>query len=503
MGNSSSLDKKGRRSLQQNLVLQKNKLEDAYDMTHGSLGEGSATNIRQATLKKYTKTERTGGVAIKLYDGKAEIPPDLKLEAEILRECDHPNIVNLYEVAHVGKQLSLVLELCSGGSVLDRLPYEEKQASHIMRQVCSAVTYLHSKNIVHRDIDCSNILFREKDKHDIKLVDFGSATFLDVVPEKGGAFKFLKDKTGSLHVMAPEVIKGRYGPKADVWAIGIVTYMLLNNGKKPFSGNSIPETETKILQGSIDYRGWKHSDDSKSFVQETAMVNAGHRLSAAQALKHTWVEKTIAKKNLPNELVVGFDLFRMAPPLKRIALNVLAKKSPPSQYREIWDALDTTRSGTLTREEFMEGFKNTGNSAEELADLFIKLDVNCNGEILYTEFLAATLENTNELEEAQIREAFDIISKNHKYIAKKDIKKVVGAKGKIKGDKDLLKEEIDEIFETRDKVEYEAFAQMFEHGFTAQTGMEAIIETSLNEEQLSRLREDDKSKHLAAIEESS
>lgn len=233
------------------------------------------------------------------------------------------------------------------------------------------------------------------------------------------------------------------------------------------------------------------------------MVNPGHRLSSAIALKHPWVEKTIAKKNLPNELVVSFELFRRAPPLKRIALNVLAKKSPPSDYREIWDALDFTESGTLTRKEFMEGFKHTGNSDEELADLFVKLDVNCNGEILYTEFLAATLETANEIEEAQIKEAFDLMSKNQKYITKKDIKKVLGAKGKGKCNKDLLKDEIDQVFDSTDKIDYDSFGALFEHGFSAQTGMDAIIETSLNEEQLSQLKEDDKIKHMTAITESS
>lgn len=231
------------------------------------------------------------------------------------------------------------------------------------------------------------------------------------------------------------------------------------------------------------------------------MVNAGHRLSAAAALKHPWVEKTIAAKNLPNELVISFDLFRIAPTLKRIALNALAKKSPPTTYSKIWNALDSTESGTLTREEFMEGFKHTGNNDEELADLFMKLDVNCNGEILYTEFLAATLETASELEEAQIREAFDSISKNKNYITKKDVQKVVGAKRKKEADQNRLKVEIDGVFAKKEKIYYEEFAELFEHTYIHNPGMDAIIETSLNEEQLSRMREDDKIAHLAALEE--
>lgn len=225
-------------------------------------------------------------------------------------------------------------------------------------------------------------------------------------------------------------------------------------------------------------------------------------MSSAEARKHPWIEKTIAKKNLPNELVASFDLFRMSPPLKRLGLNVLAKKHHSSKYSGLWDDLDTTESGTLTRDEFMDGFKNSGNSQEELNDLFKKLDVNCNGEILYTEFLAATLENSGEVQEEDIKEAFDVISKNGKYITKKDVQKVVGVKRKRKSDEEMLKEEIDSIFEGTDKIDYESFAQLFEHGYTAQTGMDAIMETSLNEEQLSKMKEDDNMKHLSVVAES-
>lgn len=271
--------------------------------------------------------------------------------------------------------------------------------------------------------------------------------------------------------------------------------------------------ERKILQGSIDYRGWKYSDSAKEFIQHTAMVNAGLRLSAAAAMKHCWIEKTISSWKLPNELVMSFDLFRVAPPLKRIALNCLAVKSPPVKFQKLFTALDTTESGTLTKAEFLEGFKHSGNSKEELDDLFEKLDVNMNGEIMFTEFLAATLEADGELEEAQLEEAFDMISKKSKYITKKSVLKIVGetqkralkavgAKGSEKNEsKSRLIHGVEEIFKDKEKYGYEDFAQLFEHGFDANRDMDAIIETSLNEEQLSALKEDDLAKHMATIRE--
>lgn len=272
--------------------------------------------------------------------------------------------------------------------------------------------------------------------------------------------------------------------------------------------------ESKIVQGSINYRGWRHSDEAKEFIQETAMVNAGFRLSAAAALKHPWVEKTVASWKLPNELVISFDLFRVAPPLKRIALNCLAMKAPPTRFQNLFTDLDTTESGTLTKVEFLEGFKHSGNSQEELDDLFEKLDVNMNGEIMYTEFLAATLEADGELEEAQLEEAFDMISKKSKFITKKNCMKIVGenqnkvlkvagAAGHAKKEhKNRLKAAVEEIFAEKDKYDYEDFAMLFEHGFDANRDMDPITETSLNEEQLSALKEDDLAKHMATIRES-
>ena len=93
--------------------------------------------------------------------------------------------------------------------------------------------------MMHRDIECSNILFANKgEDSEVKLVDFGSACELQMIPGHEGAFKFLKDKTGSLYVMAPEVIRMKYGPKADVWSIGVVAYTILCDGKQPIKGES-------------------------------------------------------------------------------------------------------------------------------------------------------------------------------------------------------------------------------------------------------------------------
>mmetsp|Transcript_8075 Transcript_8075/g.20255 ORF Transcript_8075/g.20255 Transcript_8075/m.20255 type:complete len:557 (+) Transcript_8075:262-1932(+) len=537
-------------ALHDNLITEDSKAGEKYSLEHGTIGKGqtSQNKIVKGTLKKYTKTGHSAGVAIKLYDGSSQLPADLRAEASILSQCDHPNIVKLFEVTKIEGKMSLVLELCSGGNVLSRIPYKESQVSNIIRQVTSAISYMHSNHLMHRDIECSNIMFATPDEDsDVKLVDFGSAVELQMVPGHEGAFKFLKDRTGSMYVMAPEVIRGKYGPKADVWSIGVVAYTLLMVGKHPIEGKNEDEFERKILQGSVDYRNWQYSKDAKDFCQETMMINAGFRLSASSALIHPWMnfgkKDEDKKKTLPVELVTSFNLYRIAPPLKRIALNALALKSTSSMYDSIFERLNKSNSGILSKEEVVEGFKYSGNSEEELDDLFEKLvrlvihsplgsllwyviplfsvsqfllaiyiyfddqDINNNGGVTYTEFMAASLEAQGELEESSLREAFDIISSNGRYITKKDVADVVSESVKRRNDLEKVKHKIEiqmnkfKMNHKKDKIHFDDFCQLFEHGFDAQRSMDAIIETSLNEEQLNQMKEDDRIKHLVAIKE--
>eukprot|EP00531_Pseudo-nitzschia_arenysensis_P002151 CAMPEP_0116156616 /NCGR_PEP_ID=MMETSP0329-20121206/22924_1 /TAXON_ID=697910 /ORGANISM="Pseudo-nitzschia arenysensis, Strain B593" /LENGTH=550 /DNA_ID=CAMNT_0003653705 /DNA_START=230 /DNA_END=1882 /DNA_ORIENTATION=- len=518
MGNKASRPKKKSESarslgaLQDNLVRSSRHLVD-YDLS-GPLG--TKEGFKKAEKRQFTKTQQTkGGVAIKLFNGQSTSKTDFKTEAAILGMCDHPHIIKLFEITKVNNQMSLMLELCDGGNVLSRLPYTETQAGKIVKQVCSAISYIHGKNIVHRDIDCSNIMFSSPDENsDVKLVDFGSACELETVPNHPGAFKFLREKTGTLSVMAPEVIRGKYGPKADIWSIGVVAFTLLNDGETPFKGTSKTELEMRILQGTVHYGPWKHSDASKSFCQSTIKSNDAQRISAAAALVHPWITN-VAKTNMktiPIELVTSFNFYRMALPLKRIALNVLARKVKSSKYREVFVHLNKSNTGLMTKEEFMEGFKHSGSSETELYELYEKLDINNNGGITYTEFIAATLETGGELGENQLREAFDLISSNNRYITPQDVATIVSESIKdqasVQKAEKMLKHQMRRFTKKHreEKIHYEDFSQMFEHGFqNIHHTMDNIRETSLNAEQFEhlRVREEEEKMSLSGIVEGS
>jgi len=476
--NSSKQQLTNHERLQENLVKdEQRKAEQAYEIEQSVLATGTSTQIRRGQSKayKYTKTRRSKSVAIKLYDGKSTLPVDLKEEANLLSACDHPNVVKLYEVAKTNKQTSLVLELCDGGTLQDNLPFKkEEKVVSIMRQIVSAIAYLHHNGIVHRDIELSNIMFEDKSPDaSIKLIDFGCATKLERPKDRPGAFKYLQEKTGSIHTMAPEVIEGRYGPKCDVWSIGVVAYMLLNDGEKPFKGNSVAEYENMITKSRIPFGKWKHSDESQKFIMECTTTSPVSRLSAAQALQHPWLQNNSNKKKyIPNELAVSLALFQRASPLKRVALNVLAMKHSGSKYREVFQRLDLGHTGYLTKEEFITGFAQSGLSKEELEDAYYKLDVNCNDRIMYTEFLATTMEVEGELDDAQLREAFDLLDTDHSgYISKKNLVKILG-------DSPAIKKVVASMLQGHEEVSFDAFQKLFQRGHSLRREIGMIRETN-------------------------
>mmetsp|Transcript_22989 Transcript_22989/g.19952 ORF Transcript_22989/g.19952 Transcript_22989/m.19952 type:complete len:132 (-) Transcript_22989:1318-1713(-) len=129
------------------------------------------------------------------------------------------------------------MELCSGGELLERIVkkgrLEESEVANIMRKVFSAVKYLHSIGIMHRDLKLENFLFKSKyPDSEIKLIDFGLSTIFSETENK----KF-ESMLGTPMYAAPEVIRGFYDQKCDVWSLGVMMYILLS-GNPPFDGDN-------------------------------------------------------------------------------------------------------------------------------------------------------------------------------------------------------------------------------------------------------------------------
>jgi Ca2+-binding EF-hand superfamily protein len=240
--------------------------------------------------------------------------------------------------------------------------------------------------------------------------------------------------------------------------------------------------EEQILRGYVSYQDWNASAGAKDLVQKCLAVNPGYRPKAAEALLHDFIGKSKPPLLIPNRLVASFQLYRQCSLLKRAAWNVLARKLPPADIaslKQLFSELDLNRSGTLTRDEFLHGFMRCGFDREELLTLFEALDINGNDEILFTEFLAASLETHVKLwNDAQLREAFDLLDEDHSgFISKRNLTKLLGNSAKLRN---LLSG-------YKTDVNFEEFKKLFDDTNTAyhiSGTMETLVETSLNSEQL-------------------
>lgn len=151
-----------------------------------------------------------------------------------MKEIDHPSICRVIDIFEDQKKFYFVQEYLSGGGLFDSLiqnvGFTENASATIVRQILSAIKFLHSKKIAHRDIKPENILFESNDAINVKLLDFGNS-------RKMGENEAMHGVYGTAYYVAPEVLFGDYDEKCDIWSIGVILYMLLS-GNPPFNGNS-------------------------------------------------------------------------------------------------------------------------------------------------------------------------------------------------------------------------------------------------------------------------
>uniref|UniRef100_A0A3B4CTU7 Serine/threonine-protein kinase DCLK2 n=1 Tax=Pygocentrus nattereri TaxID=42514 RepID=A0A3B4CTU7_PYGNA len=228
-------------------------------------------------------------------------------EVAILRRVKHPNIVLLIEEMDTYSELYLVMELVKGGDLFDAITsatrYTERDASGMLYNLANAIKYLHSLNIVHRDIKPENLLVYEHQdgSKSLKLGDFGLATVVDGP---------LYTVCGTPTYVAPEIIaETGYGLKVDIWAAGVITYILLC-GFPPFRGSTEDQEALfdQILLGQLEFPlpYWDNvSDSAKELITSMLQVEVDQRYTALQVLEHPWVTNDGLSENEHQLSVAG------------------------------------------------------------------------------------------------------------------------------------------------------------------------------------------------------
>ncbi|XP_075479581.1 calcium-dependent protein kinase 10-like [Primulina tabacum] len=339
---------------------------------------------------------------------------DVRREVEIMSSLpEHPNVVKLRATYEDNEAVHLVMELCEGGELFDRIVarghYSERAAAGVARTVAEVVRMCHQNGVVHRDLKPENFLFASKKENAaLKAIDFGLSVFF-----KPG--KFFNEIVGSPYYMAPEVLKRNYGPEVDIWSAGVILYILLC-GVPPFWAESEQGVALAILRGVIDFKRepWPQvSESAKSLVRQMLEPDPQKRLTAQQVLEHPWIQNAKKAPNVPLGDIVRARLkqFSVMNRFKKKALRVIAEHLSVEEVevmRDMFALMDTDRDGKVSYEELKAGLRKVGS---QLAEPEIKLlmdvaDVDGNGVLDYGEFVAVTIHLQRMENDEHFRRAF-------------------------------------------------------------------------------------------------
>ncbi|XXG74981.1 hypothetical protein AAC387_Pa07g3577 [Persea americana] len=411
----------------------------------------------------YVATDRASGdrVAVKKIEKNKMILPiaveDVKREVKILQALTgHENVVQFHNAFEDDSYVYIVMELCEGGELLDRIlakkdsRYSEKDAAIVVRQMLKVAAECHLHGLVHRDMKPENFLFKStKEDSPLKATDFGLSDFI----KPGRKFQ---DIVGSAYYVAPEVLKRKSGPESDVWSIGVITYILLC-GRRPFWDKTEDGIFKEVLRNKPDFRRkpWPSiSNSAKDFVKKLLVKDPRARLTAAQALSHPWVREGGDASEIPVDISVLSNLrqFVKYSRLKQFALRALAttfSEEEIADLRDQFDAIDVDKSGTISLEEMRHALaKDLPWKLKEprVLEILQAIDSNTDGLVDFPEFIAAALrvhqleEHDSEMWQERSQAAFEKFDVDRDgYITPEELKMHTGLRGSI----DPLLEEAD------------------------------------------------------------
>ncbi|XP_039257436.2 calcium/calmodulin-dependent protein kinase type IV-like [Styela clava] len=262
-------------------------------------------------------------------------------EVGILLTLKHPNIIKLKDIFETPEHIYLILELVTGGELFDRIVergyYSELDAAHVVRQALEAVAYIHDNNIVHRDLKPENLLYSdETDNAALMVADFG----LSKINQNNLQ---LKTVCGTPGYVAPEVLLGKkYGSAVDMWAIGVITYILLCGYEPFYDERGDKAMFRKVLKGEFEFDSpnWDEiSGNAKDLIRRLIVLEPSERLTARQALKHPWVMGEAANYEHMETTVTRLKTFNAKRKLKAVfnvvaASNRMSARSPSTSTEE-------------------------------------------------------------------------------------------------------------------------------------------------------------------------
>ncbi|KAF9591359.1 hypothetical protein IFM89_003982 [Coptis chinensis] len=398
---------------------------------------------------------------------------DVRREVAIMKHLpENSNIVTLREACEDENAVHLVMELCEGGELFDRIVarghYTERAAAAVTRTIMEVVQVCHKHGVIHRDLKPENFLFaNKKENSPLKAIDFGLSIFF----KPGERFSEI---VGSPYYMAPEVLKRNYGPEIDIWSAGVILYILLC-GVPPFWAESEQGVAQAILRGLIDFKRdpWPSvSENAKSLVRQMLEPDPKLRLTAKQVLEHPWIQNAKKAPNVSLGDVVKSRLkqFSVMNRFKRKALRVIADHlsiGEVEDIKEMFQKIDTDNDGIVTIEELKAALHkfSTQLAESEVQMLIEAVDTNGKGTLDYEEFVAVSLHVQRMANDEHLHKAFSYFDKNgNGYIELEELQDALMEDGATDF-ADVANDIFQEVDTDKDgKISYDEFAAMMKTG---------------------------------------
>jgi len=317
----------------------KHSVVENYKLTRDKLGTG----INGSVIRVQRRSDNTLGALKIVYKNAPRSEAEVKLHA-FATQCPHVvRILDVYENQYRGRSCYLIIMECmSGGELFDRIQQSkitERDAAKIMKEIGTAVQFLHNRDIAHRDLKPENLLYSSKDLHTatLKLIDFG---FAKQVSHKG-----LQTPCFTPYYAAPEVLNQnvRYNMSCDMWSIGVIMYVLLC-GYPPFysaTGQPIsPGMKKRIKQGEYTFPAddWSSvSATAKELIQSLLTVDVDKRIDINIFMRSPWIAATSEVPTTPlvtsRNLMEDMDCLKLTQHEMETALTTMRVDEPTSELK--------------------------------------------------------------------------------------------------------------------------------------------------------------------------
>ena len=419
------------------------------------LGKGSFGEVWEAENKLNKNKVAIKIISKKILHKDAGLKKQMKLEFDLLKKLDHPNVMRIFDAFENHSDIYIVSEFMEGGELAKRAGnrlLRENEVCKIMSQILKGLAYCHSLGVAHRDLKPENAMYENKDADAaLKLIDFGLSA---IVNQK----QKCQDVLGSPLYMAPEVVSRQpYNEKCDIWSCGIMMYTFLCC-QVPYKSTSMESLFEEIKNINFNYNSfsgkyWNNvSKRAIEFLLKMLRTDPKSRASALELVNDKYLTSECPAENLNPEteqyMIANMINFSRESSFQRMIRNFIASSLTTSKevkaVRKEFMQIDKNKDGKISKKEWLDASEliaaNLRIPVEEMESVFDKINTDKNGFIDYTEFLAASLNNSLTSERKNLEMAFNYIDKDHSgFITSEELKRL------FKGDYGKNKSYIDKI----------------------------------------------------------